>query len=82
MKVHELISFLYTLDQDLEVVLPGYEGGYSSVRGITEPCEYVCDVNEAWYYGSHEQLAHQIEYGDITLEEAKQKGIFKGVMIF
>lgn len=82
MKVHELISFLYTLDPELEVVVSGYEGGYNTVRGITEPCEYVRDVNEAWYYGAHEQLAHQLEYRDITLEEAKQKGIFKGVMIF
>lgn len=82
MKVGELISFLYTLDPELEVVVSGYEGGYSKVRGITEPCEYVRDVNEAWYYGPHEQLAHQIEYEYLTLEEAKQKGIFKGVRIF
>lgn len=82
MKVSELISFLYTLDPELEVVVSGYEGGYNTVMGVTEPCEYVRGVNSAWYYGPHEKLAHQLEYGDLTLEEAQQKGIFKGVMIF
>lgn len=82
MKVSELISFLNTLDPELEVMISGYEGGYNTVRGVTEPCEYVQDVNEAWYYGPHEQLAYQIEYEYLTLEEAQQKGIFKGVMIF
>lgn len=82
MKVHELISFLYTLDPQLEVVVSGYEGGYSRVRGLSEPCEYVKNVNDEWYYGPHEQLNYQLELGLMTQEEVLQKGTFKGVNIY
>lgn len=82
MKVSELISLLFTLEPGLEVVLPGYEGGYSSVRGVTEPQEYVKDVNDEWYYGSHEQLQYQLELEFMTREEADAKGIFRAVMIY
>lgn len=82
MKVHELISRLNTLDPELEVLVSGYEGGYSGVRGVTEPQEYVQDVNDAWYYGPHEPLWSQLSFEHLTLEQAQQKGIFKGITIF
>lgn len=82
MKVSELISLLLTLEPGLEVVVSGYEGGYSSVRGVSEPREYVQNVNDEWYYGSHEPLDYQLELEYMTREEAEAKGIFRGVVIY
>lgn len=82
MKVRELIAFLDTLHPELEVVLPGYEGGYKSVTGFTDAQEYVKDYNEQWYYGPHEQLNYLTEYEYLTMKQAVDKGIFKGVMIY
>lgn len=82
MKVHELISFLYTLDPGLEVVVKGYEGGYNEVKGVSGTIEYVKNVNDAWYYGPHEQLQYQLELGLMTQEEVERKGTFKAVTIY
>lgn len=82
MKVHELISFLYTLEPELEVMISGYEGGYNEVKGVSGTTEYVKNVNDEWYYGPHEQLQYQLELGLMTQEEVQQKGTFKGVMIY
>jgi hypothetical protein len=81
-KVHELISFLYTLEPELEVMISGYEGGYNEVKGVSGTTEYVKNVNDEWYYGPHEQLQYQLELGLMTQEEVQQKGTFKGVMIY
>ena len=82
MKVSELISFLYTLEPELEVTVSGYEGGYSSVRGISEPREFVQDFHEPWYYGPHEDLTYVLDMEHLTKEEAERKGTFKGVTIY
>lgn len=82
MKVHELISLLQELDPDLEVVTSGYEGGYRGVDGVAEPENFVLNVNSAWYYGPHEKLQEQLYFNYLTLEQAEQKGIFKGVRIY
>lgn len=82
MKVHELISFLYTLEPELEVMISGYEGGYNEVKGVSGTIEYVKNVNDEWYYGPHEQLQYQLELGLMTQEEVERKGTFKGVTIY
>jgi hypothetical protein len=54
MRVFDLIELLQKFDPSLEVVVPGYEGGYGSVDGVVEPRTFVEGVNCAWYYGPHE----------------------------
>jgi hypothetical protein len=55
MTVKELIEHLQTLDQNRLVVVPGYEGGVRDV-GEGEEIDIRLNVNEEWYYGSHEQI--------------------------
>ena len=53
MKVKDLIEILSLCDQELDVVLSGYEGGLTDtvkVYGAT----VVCNVNKQWYHGEHE----------------------------
>jgi hypothetical protein len=55
MKVKELIEALQTYDQDLMVIRSGYEGGVEEVGSVV--LEVIAlNVNEAWYYGSHETI--------------------------
>lgn len=53
MTIKELIQQLQQLDPDLHVFVHGYEGGYDDVT-ISEEKEIALNVNEEWYYGSHE----------------------------
>ena len=53
MNVKELIEHLLTLDPDMRVFVPGYEGGYDDVK-VSEPYTFYLNVNEEWYYGPHE----------------------------
>ena len=55
MKVAELIQILQTFDQELLVVVDGYEGG------LAEPGELGIvrinlNVNTNWYYGRHKEV--------------------------
>ena len=64
MTVRELIESLNKIeDQEVRVMVRGYEGGYNDIvigNGIednTPAIQYVAlDVNEEWYYGSHERV--------------------------
>ena len=64
MTVRELIESLNKIeDQEVRVIVRGYEGGYNDIvigNGIednTPAIQYVAlDVNEEWYYGSHERV--------------------------
>jgi hypothetical protein len=51
-KVGELIEHLRKFDQEMLLVVDGYEGG---VESPLEPVlvEIKLDVNTAWYYGKH-----------------------------
>jgi hypothetical protein len=55
MKVLELIERLSKLDPNLEVFVPGYEGGYSEVTSEFIVESFKKDINAEWYYGSHEK---------------------------
>jgi len=63
MTVKELIKILSTIeDQDLRVMVKGYEGGFCDVENInTEPIHMALDVNEEWYYGKHEPVDNLYE---------------------
>ena len=53
MTVGELIQELQKVDQDLNVFVRGYEGGYDDAK-IGEVREVALNVNTEWYYGKHE----------------------------
>ena len=53
MKVKELIERLQALDPELEVMRDGYEGGVENATEV-DVVDVALNVNEAWYYGSHE----------------------------
>ena len=65
MTVKQLIQILSTIeDQDVRVMVKGYEGGYNDVEGINiDPIDIALDVNTEWYYGVHER-AEMLMYED------------------
>lgn len=54
MKIKDLIKKLREFDQELPVVISGYEGGVNDVSIIKET-KIDLNVNSQWYYGDHEQ---------------------------
>ena len=54
MKIKELIKELQELDGDLNVFVSGYEGGVNHAGSIGKPVIVALNVNDEWYYGSHE----------------------------
>jgi hypothetical protein len=67
MKVSELINRLSDLNPDAEVVIQGYEGGWTSVNHISRGI-LTRNVNSAWYYGSHEFAESDSEsYDSVSL---------------
>ena len=64
MTVRELIESLSKIeDQEVRVMTRGYEGGVddmvigNSIDNITPAIIHVAlDVNEEWYYGTHERV--------------------------
>lgn len=67
MKVSELINLLSDLNPDAEVVIQGYEGGWSSANHISRGI-LTRDVYSAWYYGLHEFAESDSEsYDSVSL---------------
>jgi hypothetical protein len=69
MTIKELIETLSTLDPNLRVVTRGYEGGYDDIAwpvGKDSPnvIDLALYVNPAWYYGNHEMVSEDHQYGD------------------
>ena len=61
MTVKELISILSQIqDQDLRVVIKGYESGYDDIefpKNIPLIIDLALNVNPEWYYGNHERVS-------------------------
>ena len=72
MKVKELIKLLQTVDPRLDVYVRGYEDGYDDAGFKPDVRWFERNVNEEWYYGSHEEL---------TEIEASGRLASKGVVI-
>ena len=76
MIIKELIETLSTLDPNLRVVTLGYEGGYDDIEwpiGKNSPnvIDLALHVNPAWYYGNHEMVSEDHQYGaDIEVVKA------------
>ncbi len=75
MKVQELINILEGLDPNAFLFRPGYEGGFDDLRSEPVETEMVLNINEAWYYGSHEQV------GNFNGEALEGKTIVKGYIL-
>ena len=63
MTVKQLIESLSKIeDQDIRVMVRGYEGGVNDIvigNGIDDTpaiVEIALDVNDEWYYGRHERI--------------------------
>lgn len=55
MKVSDLIQILSQYDPETVLVIPGYEGGFSPLH--TARLETLLkNVNDEWYYGSHDTV--------------------------
>jgi len=67
MKVSELINLLSDLNPDAEVVISGYEGGWSSANHISRGI-LTRNVYLVWYYGPHEFAESDSEsYDSVSL---------------
>jgi hypothetical protein len=67
MKVSELIKHLETLDPELNVFVRGYEGGYDYPT-ISEVHTFKLNVNDEWWYGSHEINSLEGDVKGVILE--------------
>jgi hypothetical protein len=74
MTIKELIEKLQTLDPELHVFIPGYEGGYNDAE-VSKPETFCLNVNKEWYYGSHESIAF------IDEEDRPNYKIVKGIVL-
>ena len=84
MTVRELIESLSKVeDQDLRVMVRGYEGGVDDIvignsidNNITPAIIHVAlDVNTEWYYGAHERI------NDVYHEDREKYQVVKAVII-
>jgi hypothetical protein len=68
MTIKELILSLENLDQDLQVVITGYEGGYNDVEEIRS-ISIANNVHSDWWYGRHEDASnvHMYKRNDETV---------------
>ena len=69
MKIKELIETLSQLDPNLRVMTHGYEGGYVDVSWPVDKespnvVDMALNVNPEWYYGSHERVSKDHQYGE------------------
>jgi hypothetical protein len=64
MTVKELIERLNKIeDQNIRVMVRGYEGGLDEVINIPAIVNVALNVNSEWYYGSHERVSKDHQYG-------------------
>ena len=54
--VKELIEKLQTVDPDLVVLVPGYEGGFREAVFSSHVIKLQKDRNDEWYYGPHAEI--------------------------
>ena len=77
MTVQQLIQNLSKIqDQQVRVMVSGYEGGYDDASSITPaPIEIALEVNTQWYYGKHEKVE------DIDRDKVKHYQIVKAIIL-
>jgi hypothetical protein len=72
MTVKELIESLSKIeDQDIRVMVKGYEGGVEDIENIIpEIVNVALNVNEEWWNGSHEVISIDNTYTDKEIVKA------------
>ena len=77
MTVKQLIESLSRIeDQEVRVMVKGYEGGYNDIVNINPaPIDIALDVNDKWYYGRHESIQ------DVLIEARKDYQIVKAIIL-
>ena len=67
MTIKELISILSQIeDQNLRVVIKGYERGYDDIvfpDNTPLIVDLALNVNPEWWYGNHERVSPEHQYG-------------------
>ena len=58
MTVKELIEKLKEFDENMRVVVAGYEGGVNDVEGANA-VKIKLNQNTAWFYGKHEAVYNE-----------------------
>ena len=56
MTVKQLIEHLQTLDPELYIFRPGYEGGLEDINVNSNIILVELEHNKEWWYGPHEQV--------------------------
>ena len=77
MTVKQLIKSLSQIeDQDIRVMVRGYEGGYNDINVDTPTIQYMAlNVNDEWYYGDHERVE------DIMEQDKDRYHIIKAIVL-
>ena len=72
MTVKQLIEELSQIeDQEVLVMTRGYEGGVDDVgTSFSTIVDVALEVNDKWYYGSHEVMSEHHTYTDKTIVKA------------
>ena len=77
MTVRELVQQLSQIkDQDIRVMVRGYEGGYNDINVDSPTIQYMAlNVNDEWYYGDHERVE------DIMEQDKDRYHIIKAIVL-
>lgn len=72
MTIKELIKILSQIeDQETKVMVRGYERGVEDISdNIPAIVNVALNVNDEWYYGSHEVVSHDHTYTDKQIVNA------------
>lgn len=66
MTVKQLIQKLEQFDPNHMVIIHGYEGGVDEATRVSE-VPIKLNVNEQWYYGSHETVEKEEEHDCLAI---------------
>ena len=66
MTVKELIEKLKEFDENMRVVVAGYEGGVDDAT-LADAVKIKLNQHTAWYYGKHE-VSHDEDFDDTAVQ--------------
>jgi len=66
MKIKDLIKLLKKQDQELNVVVNGYEDGFDYITNL-EIIKIKKNVNTEWYYGCHAEIYEDQPFDEIVV---------------
>ena len=76
MTVKQLIEMLNKIeDQEVRVMVRGYEGGYNDAQYNLTIVDMALNVNSEWYYGAHEKIS------DVYHEDREKYEVVKVIVL-